>query len=112
MQVSTVDAFQGAERDIVLVSACRTEALGFITCPRRLNVALTRSRHHLVVVGKASNLTRHRGWANIIDACQGFPNKIETIVASSEVRRSQRCHHPPTDVMIFEWYLHCFIACR
>jgi len=39
-----VDAFQGAEREVVLVSTCRTQSLGFVAAPRRLNVMLTRAR--------------------------------------------------------------------
>lgn len=50
-----VDAFQGGERDIICISTSRTSnssASNFIDDPFRLNVALTRAKYHLVVVGK------------------------------------------------------------
>ncbi|CAN0062004.1 unnamed protein product, partial [Phaeothamnion confervicola] len=50
VQISTVDAFQGEERDVIVLTACRTRKMGFAACPERLNVALTRARHHLFVV--------------------------------------------------------------
>ena len=74
--VSTVDAFQGAERDVVLVSACRTARdadLRFISSPRRLNVTLTRARHHLVVVGHAGTLLGDERWAAVIGESGPLP---------------------------------------
>lgn len=44
IQVSTVDAFQGAEKDVILLACSRTTGLGFSDSPNRLNVALTRSK--------------------------------------------------------------------
>ena len=67
MQVSTVDAFQGAERDIIIVGCVRTRNLGFIEDCRRMNVAITRARRHLIVVGKESLLRRNQHWRYIID---------------------------------------------
>lgn len=50
--VSTVDASQGSEADVVLVSFVRAGCTpGFLTDDRRMNVALTRARHHMVCVG-------------------------------------------------------------
>jgi len=53
LQVATVDAFQGAEKDVIILSTAITRAGGgsFASDAQRLNVSLTRSRHHLVVVG-------------------------------------------------------------
>lgn len=44
LQVSTVDAFQGAEKDLIILSTIRTNHIGFIDDSRRINVALTRSK--------------------------------------------------------------------
>lgn len=67
IQVSTVDAFQGAERDIIILGCVRTKSLGFIEDARRLNVAITRAKRHLIVVGKESLLRRNANWRYIID---------------------------------------------
>ncbi|EKU21967.1 prematurely terminated mrna decay factor-like protein, partial [Nannochloropsis gaditana CCMP526] len=56
VKVSTVDAFQGAEREVILYSCVRTGGLGFLDSPNRLNVAITRARRHLVLVGNAQAL--------------------------------------------------------
>ena len=67
IQVSTVDAFQGAERDIIILGCVRTKSLGFTEDCRRLNVAITRAKRHLIVVGKESLLRRNSNWRYIID---------------------------------------------
>jgi superfamily I DNA and/or RNA helicase len=49
----TVDMVQGREADFVLMSLSRTSRIGFMDCPNRINVAITRARYQLVIVGKA-----------------------------------------------------------
>ncbi|KAI8602313.1 AAA domain-containing protein, partial [Dissophora ornata] len=44
VQISTVDAFQGSEKDVIIVSTVRTDSIGFIDNHQRVNVALTRSK--------------------------------------------------------------------
>ena len=51
VQVATVDAFQGAEKDVIVLTTSVTRPGAFAAEPCRLNVALTRARHNLVVVG-------------------------------------------------------------
>ena len=50
VMVSTVDAFQGAERDVILLSCVASRYSPFVDDPRRLNVALTRAKAHLVIL--------------------------------------------------------------
>ena len=72
--VSTVDAFQGGERDIIIISSARTSSVGFTDNAERLNVALTRARHHLIIVGNAITLQASKTWAAVIqykDMCRG-----------------------------------------
>ena len=59
LQVATVDSFQGAEKDVIILSTVRTGQRGlsgFLTSERRVNVAVTRARHHLVLVGHVGTL--------------------------------------------------------
>lgn len=67
--VHTIDSFQGREADAVLVSIVRDTKLGFWQDARRLNVALTRARHALRVVGVAASWTSHL--AALRDDAQG-----------------------------------------
>merc|ERR1711952_119877 len=57
--VNTVDGFQGSERDVIVISCVRSGAgtsIGFLQDRQRLNVALTRAKHCLVVVGDTAAL--------------------------------------------------------
>ena len=60
--VNTVDGFQGQERDIIVISMVRHNdqgQIGFLRDLRRMNVAITRSRMKLFIIGDAPTLTRH-----------------------------------------------------
>ena len=59
VMVNTVDSFQGQEKDIIIVSTVRANErkdIGFMKDERRVNVALTRSRHLMIVVGHGDTL--------------------------------------------------------
>ncbi|KAJ1826595.1 hypothetical protein LPJ70_007710, partial [Coemansia sp. RSA 2708] len=71
VQVSTVDAYQGSERDIIIISCVRTEKIGFIANPNRVNVALSRARHHCLVLGCRRLLQTNGMWRSIIEYCRG-----------------------------------------
>eukprot|EP00041_Stephanoeca_diplocostata_P029172 m.854889 g.854889 ORF g.854889 m.854889 type:complete len:1374 (+) comp23504_c0_seq30:183-4304(+) len=66
---STVDAFQGGEREVVLLSCVRTSGVGFIDDPDRTNVALTRSKRHLFIVGRQHTLWRNKLWHGVLNYC-------------------------------------------
>jgi ATP-dependent RNA/DNA helicase IGHMBP2 len=55
--INTVDGFQGQERDVILISL--VGQIGFLNDLRRMNVAITRARMKLIILGDASTLTRH-----------------------------------------------------
>ena len=115
MQVSTVDAFQGGEKEIIFLSCCRTSGLGFTASPNRLilphrfpiffglsflhalnvrsdsvavavglavsiclirmNVAITRARRHLVVVGNVKMLLeKNVHWKKIAERAASLPD--------------------------------------
>ena len=58
VRCNTVDSYQGQEADIVVFSCVRTRSLGFLRDERRLNVALTRARECLLIVGSAELLRK------------------------------------------------------
>ncbi|XP_074646101.1 5'-3' DNA helicase ZGRF1-like [Tubulanus polymorphus] len=77
IQVSTVDAFQGGERDIIILSCVRSHAVGFIDSDKRTNVALTRAKHHLLIIGNMKNLKTNALWGRVIQHCQKSPGGIQ-----------------------------------
>lgn len=68
--VNTVDGFQGQERDVILISLVRANEegqIGFLNDLRRMNVAITRARMKLIILGDASTLTRHAFYRKLYD---------------------------------------------
>lgn len=62
LTVNTVDGFQGQERDVIFISLVRANddgQIGFLSDLRRMNVAMTRARMKLVMLGEAATLARH-----------------------------------------------------
>lgn len=60
--INTVDGFQGQERDVILISLVRANEegqIGFLNDLRRMNVAITRARMKLIIMGNAATLTHH-----------------------------------------------------
>uniref|UniRef100_A0A7I4BQ27 Uncharacterized protein n=1 Tax=Physcomitrium patens TaxID=3218 RepID=A0A7I4BQ27_PHYPA len=66
--INTVDAFQGQERDVIMMSCVRASSygVGFVADIRRMNVALTRARRSLWVIGNASALAQSEDWAALL----------------------------------------------
>ncbi|KAJ3560209.1 hypothetical protein NP233_g10990 [Leucocoprinus birnbaumii] len=76
VRLGTVDIFQGQEAKIVIVSLVRnsgqidtgTASIGFLkVSPNRINVALSRAKHGLYILGNASNLRQNPTWSTILD---------------------------------------------
>jgi superfamily I DNA and/or RNA helicase len=70
ISVNTVDGFQGQERDIILISLVRANdegQIGFLRDLRRMNVAITRARMKLIILGDASTMTRHPFYKKLFD---------------------------------------------
>eukprot|EP01025_Chloroclados_australasicus_P031642 TRINITY_DN3197_c1_g1_i1.p1 TRINITY_DN3197_c1_g1~~TRINITY_DN3197_c1_g1_i1.p1 ORF type:complete len:1086 (-),score=127.84 TRINITY_DN3197_c1_g1_i1:961-3822(-) len=65
IEISSVDAFQGREKDFIILSCVRSnehQGIGFLSDPRRLNVALTRARYGAIVLGNAKVLSQQSLW--------------------------------------------------
>lgn len=74
IEVKTVDGFQGREKTVIVFSAVRSNAegkVGFLSDWRRLNVAITRAKNGLIVVGDANTLKHDENWRAFINWCEG-----------------------------------------
>ncbi|RZL65339.1 MAG: IGHMBP2 family helicase, partial [Pedobacter sp.] len=75
ISVNTIDSFQGQERDIVYISLTRSNtegAIGFLSDTRRMNVAMTRARKKLVVVGDGATLSRSLFYNDFMKYAEGL----------------------------------------
>ena len=70
--VNTVDGFQGSEKDVILISCVRggQGGIGFLQDKERLNVALTRAKKTLIVIGNMKTLSTNPMWANFVQNAQ------------------------------------------
>jgi hypothetical protein len=69
IEVASVDSFQGREKDFIIVSCVRSnsqQGIGFLRDPRRLNVALTRAKYGVIIVGNARLLARNPLWYSLL----------------------------------------------
>ncbi|KAL8279185.1 hypothetical protein RQP46_008441 [Phenoliferia psychrophenolica] len=71
---ATVDGFQGQEKDIIILSCVRggsaEKSVGFLSDTRRMNVALTRARSSLFVLGDMNKLKSNQYWGNLVNDAQ------------------------------------------
>jgi len=72
--VNTVDGFQGQERDVIYISLVRSNPkseIGFLSDYRRMNVAMTRARKLLVVIGDSATIGNNAFYAKFLEYCEG-----------------------------------------
>ena len=70
LTVNTVDGFQGQERDVIFISLVRANEegqIGFLNDLRRMNVAITRARMKLVILGEAATLSHHSFYRKLME---------------------------------------------
>jgi hypothetical protein len=87
LKVSTVDAFQGGEKKIIILSCVKTESLGFIENEKRLNVALSRAKNHLFIVCNQRSLKKGAHFSFVFDHAKkltnGVKDSVDVLQASS-----------------------------
>ncbi len=69
LTINTIDSFQGQERDVIVISLTRCNQdrnIGFLADVRRMNVAITRARKKLIIIGDSSTLSVHPFYLNLI----------------------------------------------
>ena len=80
--VGTVDGFQGQERDVIVISLVRDNAdgnIGFLRDLRRMNVAITRARMKLIIIGNAETLSRHHFYRALADHIRHHGEMVQCI---------------------------------
>lgn len=80
--VTAVDNFQGEENDVIVISLVRSNRarqMGFLAVDNRINVALTRARHGLFIVGNTDMLEKHTLWSQILRELKSDECLAETL---------------------------------
>lgn len=77
ISVNTVDGFQGQERDVILISLVRSNdegQIGFLKDLRRMNVAMTRARMKLIILGNRDTMTKHPFYKKLWEYVEAINN--------------------------------------
>jgi len=84
LAINTVDSFQGQERDIIYIGLVRSNdngEIGFLSDTRRMNVAMTRARKKLVIVGDSATIGQHPFYNSLLD----YVNEINAYRSAFEL---------------------------
>jgi superfamily I DNA and/or RNA helicase len=73
LEIDSVDGFQGREKEAVIISLVRSNPegeIGFLSDVRRMNVAMTRARRKLVIIGNSATLSTHPFFRDLLCHCE------------------------------------------
>lgn len=107
VEVASVDAFQGREKDYIILSCVRSnehQGIGFLSDPRRLNVALTRAKYGLVILGNPKVLSKHPLWYHLLQHFKAQGLLVEGVLSNLQpsmiqFTRPRRPLQQPGDLM-------------
>jgi AAA domain len=98
IEVASVDSFQGREKDYIILSCVRSnehQGIGFLNDPRRLNVALTRARFGVVVVGNPRVLAKQPLWHLLLTHFQDNSCLVDGNIGSEGGLKEVKITLPP-----------------
>lgn len=98
IEVVSVDAFQGREKDYIILSCVRANSqqlIGFLRDPRRLNVALTRAKYGLMILGNPKALNRDRLWNHLLTFYRGRGCLVEGQIDNLQLSSVQLTRFKP-----------------
>lgn len=75
IEVDTIDAFQGQERDVIYISMVRSNEngeIGFLKDTRRMNVAMTRAKKKLIIIGDSATLASFKFYSDFLEYCDAY----------------------------------------
>ena len=88
LEIGTVDGFQGREKEVVVVDLVRSNddgQVGFLADTRRMNVAITRARSLLLVIGDSATLQHHPYYRAFMDAAERTQAYVSAWADEAEV---------------------------
>jgi regulator of nonsense transcripts 1 len=101
VEINSVDAFQGREKEIIIMNTVRSEKVGFLKDERRMNVSLTRAKSGLIIIGNPWCLKQNKLWRKFLNhlenegvlVCGKFGQWKSVSLGRKDKRQQKRMNH-------------------